>query len=98
QATFLVLSRKAASLRDRDAVGPWLYGVAYRLALKTRGQARKRPALTSLSLEAVAADSVDDLTVREAAWLLHEELSKLPALFRDPLILCYLEGQTRDEA
>ncbi|HEY3997362.1 MAG TPA: sigma factor, partial [Candidatus Xenobia bacterium] len=40
QATFLLLSRKASSLRDRGAVGSWLYGVAYRLARKARTAAQ----------------------------------------------------------
>src|SRR5262245_28084703 len=42
QATFLVLVRKAAALREHDAIGHWLYGVAHRVALRARSEAAKR--------------------------------------------------------
>jgi RNA polymerase sigma factor (sigma-70 family) len=99
QATFFVLSRKASSLRHAESVGSWLYGVAYRLALKTRGQIARRHAREG---RAVIAKRVEDplaeLSVREAQVILGEELGCLPEKYRAPLVLCYLEGQTRDEA
>jgi DNA-directed RNA polymerase specialized sigma24 family protein len=42
QATFLVLSQKAHTLRRQESLGSWLYGIAYRLALKTKSIAAKR--------------------------------------------------------
>lgn len=96
QATFLVLARKAHRIRKRDAVASWLHGVATRLArqaclsesahaLRQRRGARK---------EGSASDPAGDELVR----VLHEELARLPERFRAPLLLCYLEGRTQDEA
>jgi RNA polymerase sigma factor (sigma-70 family) len=95
QATFLVLARKAASIRKHASVGGWLRGVAQRLALKAR--ARRSPVAESLPAAGVAGDPAD-MTLREARAVLHEELERLPALYREPLCLCYLEGKARDEA
>jgi RNA polymerase sigma factor (sigma-70 family) len=97
QATFLVLSRKAATLARKDAVGPWLFGVAHRLALKARRQAR-RPPRGDRPPARPSGDPLDELTVREAQAVLDEELARLPERERGPLVLCYLEGMTRDEA
>jgi RNA polymerase sigma factor (sigma-70 family) len=100
QAVFLVLSRKAARLREKGTVGPWLYGVAYRLALRARHVARKQRE-RDLGQQPPTADPVDpleDLTVREARLALDEELADLPERERGPLVLCYLQGLTRDEA
>lgn len=96
QATFLVLARKAASVRRREGVGGWLHGVAYRLALKALRQARRRS--PDPTAAAAAPDPLDQLTLREAQTVLDEELHKLPAKYREPLLLCYLEEKTRDEA
>jgi RNA polymerase sigma factor (sigma-70 family) len=97
QAVFLVLSRKAGTLRRKDAVGPWLFGVARRLSLKAR-QARERRDRAVPFAESLPGDPLDELTVRDARAVLDEELARLPARERGPLVLCYLEGLTRDEA
>jgi RNA polymerase sigma factor (sigma-70 family) len=95
QATFLVLVRKAASLRRREAVGSWLYGVARRTALEARRAAAKRRAKeTKAAPPAVAtAGPRDDL--RE---VLDQELARLPPKYRAVLVLCDLEGEGRVEA
>lgn len=96
QATFLVLARRAVTIRRRDALGCWLHGVARRIALKVL-RARERRARH----EAVARaepDSGDELTWREVRALVHEELARLPEVLRAPVILCHLEGLTLDEA
>jgi RNA polymerase sigma factor (sigma-70 family) len=99
QAVFLVLSRKAASLRRADSVGCWLHGVASRLALKARTQlARQRKHEGQAAVEKHVEDPLAELTVREAQAILDEELARLPEKYRAPLVLCCLEGQTRDEA
>ncbi len=99
QATFLVLSRKAASLRHADSVGCWLYGVAYRLAQKARVQrSQQQKSESRLTVEQCTNDPLAELTVREAQAIVDEELACLPEKYRAPLVLCCLEGKTRDEA
>jgi RNA polymerase sigma factor (sigma-70 family) len=98
QATFLVLARKAASVRKREALASWLHGVARRLALKLRARAARRPILTNGNLDLLQARPMDDLTWRELRLVLHKELDRLPERYRSPLVLCHLEGKTQDEA
>ncbi|MGH7172356.1 MAG: sigma-70 family RNA polymerase sigma factor, partial [Gemmataceae bacterium] len=99
QATFLVLSRKAASLRCADSVGCWLHGVASRLAQNARRQrARRHRHESQAAIDKHADDPLAELSVREAQTILDEELARLPEKYRAPLVLCCLEGRTRDEA
>jgi RNA polymerase sigma factor (sigma-70 family) len=98
QATFLVLARKAASVRKRGSAGSWLHGVAYRLALKARTAAAARHRLESRAPARAPEESADDLTWRELSRILHEELDRLPDKYRAPLVLCYLQGLTQDQA
>jgi RNA polymerase sigma factor (sigma-70 family) len=98
QATFLVLARKAASIRKGESVGSWLHGVALRVARRIRLEAARRTRRERERPAPVPADTGDDLTWGELRSLLDEELGRLPAGWRAPLILCYLEGQTQDEA
>lgn len=99
QATFLVFARKAGSLRKSASVGSWLYGVANRLASKSRtGAQRRREKSKNVPLPPPTTDALSTLTVAEAERILHEELSRLPIRFRDPIIMCHLEGKTRDQA
>ncbi|HKB41786.1 MAG TPA: sigma-70 family RNA polymerase sigma factor [Gemmataceae bacterium] len=93
QATFLVLVRKAASVVPRERVGHWLWGVAYRTALKARAAAarrrsREKQARTLPEAEAPGEDTRGDLRP-----LLDEELNRLPEKYRVPVVLCYLAGQ-----
>jgi cytochrome c peroxidase len=97
QATFLILARKAASIRKSESVGSWLYGVAYRTALKARARSAARQK-NEARASARAAAEPDDLTWREAQRVLHEELTGLAERYRVPLVACYLEGKTQDEA
>ncbi len=97
QATFLVLVRKAASLRSRELVGNWLYGVAYRTALKARtASARRR------IKERQVPDMPDPHVETEDAWLdllplLDAALTHLPEKYRVPVVLCELEGRSRKD-
>lgn len=95
QATFLVLARKARSIRRRDNLAGWLYGVARRLI-----RAAQRSEAARRQRERLAARAEG---TREAGWddllgVLDEELQHLSARYREPLLLCYLEGRTQDEA
>jgi RNA polymerase sigma factor (sigma-70 family) len=98
QATFLVLARKAGSIRKQASVGSWLYGVAYRLARKAASQATKTTPHRSLSESARSPNPLDELTCRELHEALYEELDHLPDRYRAPLLLCYWEGMTHEEA
>ncbi len=98
QATFLVLVRKAGSVRKRGSVGSWLYGVAYRAAVKARARAAAARAQERRFTEMPRPDPVDELTWLELRAVLDEELSRLPEKYRAPVVLCYLEGQTHDQA
>jgi RNA polymerase sigma factor (sigma-70 family) len=98
QAAFLVLVRKAPSIRKRGSAASWLFGVAARTARKLRAS-RARCECGGRVNEEVAADtSADDPSWREVRALLDEELLRLPEKYRAPLLLCYAEGLTRDEA
>jgi RNA polymerase sigma factor (sigma-70 family) len=92
QATFLLLVRKAGSLRKRGSVGPWLYGVAQRVALEARGAASRRPVPGPLDLEVRGVVDHDGLERDELHAALHEELGRLPEKYRAPLVICYVEG------
>jgi RNA polymerase sigma factor (sigma-70 family) len=97
QATFLVLVRRARSVRVGDSLGRWLYGVARRVAAKARARAeRDRVRTTPLEDDPVAPDDPADRTRLLAE--LDEEVSRLPEKYRAPVILCHLEGLTHAEA
>jgi RNA polymerase sigma factor (sigma-70 family) len=98
QATFLVLARKAGSICKGESLASWLYGVAYRVAVKARAGAARRRAREQRAVEMSAADPLLDMTVREVQQVLHEELHQLPEKYRAPLVLCYLEGKSQEEA
>jgi RNA polymerase sigma factor (sigma-70 family) len=98
QATFLVLLRQARSIRRLRSVGPWLYGVAHRIAVRARADALRRRRREADAATPADAAATADLSWREACAVLHEELDRLPENYRLPLLLCYLEGKSRDEA
>ncbi len=98
QATFLVLVTKARQLRDAERLGPWLHGVATRVATKARArEARRRRCLRAVPVDVPAPRDLEDdwLDVRP---ILDSELGKLSPKLRDILVLCLLEGFTAEEA
>src|SRR5262249_17480094 len=98
QATFLVLARNARSIRRRDGLASWLHGVAYRVALKARAAGVRRQALEAKAAAPLPVCPADDLSWGEVRAIVHGEVAALPEDFRAPLVLCYLEGLTQDEA
>jgi RNA polymerase sigma factor (sigma-70 family) len=98
QATFLVLVRRARHLGPHDAIGPWLYGVATRVAMRSRSEAARRRRFQPITSEVAAVDDECSIVNRETGEILDQELSRLPSKYRHPIVLCYLEGQTHEEA
>jgi RNA polymerase sigma-70 factor (ECF subfamily) len=98
QATFLVLVRKAASIAKPELLGNWLYGVAYRVAIKARANAARRSEYERRARAMPLVDPLLDVTGRELRTVLDAEMNRLPEKYRAPLVLCYLEGKTNEEA
>jgi RNA polymerase sigma factor (sigma-70 family) len=98
QATFLVLAQKAKSNRWQPSIANWLYTTARKVAGNARVAAQRRTRRESRAAVPEAVQPVDQMSGRELLAALDEELDKLPPRYREPLLLCYLEGLTRDEA
>jgi outer membrane protein assembly factor BamB len=98
QAAFLVLARKAASVRKRDSLASWLHGVAYHVAKNLRRDLARRSAREAQPPETPETDVIAEVTRREEQALIDEELARMPQRYRATLVLSYLEGKTRDEA
>jgi RNA polymerase sigma factor (sigma-70 family) len=98
QAAFLVLAQKAASIRKATSLPSWLHGVAARVAGKLERERCRRCKREKKSQPRTTADPAAEASWREVQVILDEELRRLPERLRGPLILCYLQGQTRDEA
>jgi RNA polymerase sigma factor (sigma-70 family) len=97
QAAFLVLVRKADSIRPRESVGNWLYGVAYRTALEARSRLTRRRAKERPLHDAPQRESDTEETWKELWPILDRELSRLADKYRLPIVLCDLEGRSRKE-
>lgn len=99
QAVFLVLARKAGTIH-RGSVASWLYGVAIRVAAKarsriiTRKNAEARTLAAVAKTEAAASSAVESID----SDVIHEEVARLSEKYRTPVVLCYLEGLTYEEA
>ncbi len=101
QATFLALACKASSLRLADSVGPWLYRVANRVAARARADRRRRGdrERSGGPMPEPAGPTVGhDPDGDEVPRVVHEELGRLPERLRAPIVLCYLEGMTHEQA
>ena len=98
QATFLVLVRRAGSIARPERLGNWLYGVAYRTAVKARGAAARRRAHERRAAGQTAVPAASEPAWPDLRAVLDEELARLTQRYRAPLVLCYLEGKTTEEA
>ena len=99
QAVFLVLARKARSIRKPAALGPWLHGVAVRVAQWARADAIRRRAVEREKAEMTQERHISNAgpELMDHAEL-HEEIDRLPEKYRQPIILFYLQGKTQTEA
>jgi RNA polymerase sigma factor (sigma-70 family) len=98
QATFLVLARKASSVRPRERVANWLHGVALRTALKAKAMTAKRRGREKQVTEMPEPEAAQQGQWRDLQPLLDQELNGLPENYRLPILLCDLEGKTIKEA
>jgi RNA polymerase sigma factor (sigma-70 family) len=93
QATFMILVKKAGTIRGRVVLGGWLYQVSHRVAVQAniataRRRAHEREAAKMTTASASCSQAVrDDLLTA-----LHEEIARLPEKYRLPILLCDLEG------
>jgi RNA polymerase sigma factor (sigma-70 family) len=99
QAVFLLLSRRAGQIRVGDTVAPWLHGVARRVAAKARARAaaRRRSEAQAARVAASLRDGAARPEIED--WeMIHQEVDRLPEKYRTPVVLCYLEGRTYEQA
>src|SRR5262245_49196745 len=105
QAAFIVLAKKAASIRNTETVSGWLHGVACRIAMNAKRSRLRRqhhpmhakPEGSTRLLTQPGSPTVDEAALREMQALLDEEVARLPRKYREPFILCCLEGRSRSE-
>ncbi len=97
QATFLVLAKRAGSIRRADSVASWLFGVALKVAARARVRAARRRAIEHRGAE-MRAHAVGSEISPEARSEVHAELDRLPERFRAPIVLCHLEGLSNEQA
>jgi RNA polymerase sigma factor (sigma-70 family) len=102
QATFLVLARKGATIRNRQVLAGWLHEVAHRIAVKTRASTARRRNIERQSASMSPLAIEPGLQEHAVAWnelrpVLHAEVERLPERYRIPVILSYLEGKTNEE-
>jgi RNA polymerase sigma factor (sigma-70 family) len=98
QAVFLVLARKAGQINRPASLSSWLFSVARLVALKMRAKKANRKAHEAKYKPPAPSDPLAETTARELYAALDEELAKLAERYRAPIVLCYLEGRTQDEA
>ena len=101
QATFLILARKATSVRVEDSLGRWLHGVSVRVARRARAIAiahrRRAQPLDRIDPPDVSNAS-DAMEHEEFRSVIDEEIARLPARYRSVIVLCCMEGASDDMA
>lgn len=98
QATFLILARKSKSIRAADNAAGWLYRVAFRTALLARDRRKRRNEAPLVDEPRSLDEQLAAVERSEQCFALLEELNALPPRYRQPLVLCYMEGRSRREA
>jgi RNA polymerase sigma factor (sigma-70 family) len=103
QAVFMVLARRARSIRQPELLGPWLHGVAARIARKAsthaeRRRRREKREVEMANVESIGCEAADHSARAEDAAAVHEEIGRLPERYRRAVVLCHFEGLTHAEA
>ena len=97
QTTFLVLVQNAPTIRSGASLGPWLHRVALRVSQRARATAAQRRGREKRGSRS-EAEPAHDLSEIVSRPVLYEELNRLPDRYRLPIVLCYLEGKTNEQA
>ena len=98
QAVFVILARKCEMIRKGEALGSWLYGVAFRTAVRAKQAGLRRKELERPVAEEPAPAAWSEAACRELQRVLDEEVQRLAEKYRAPFVLCCLEGMSRTEA
>jgi RNA polymerase sigma factor (sigma-70 family) len=99
QAVFLVLARKARSIRKPESLGPWLHGVSVRVARRAKSASGRRRVAEQRKAEMMLElDSGESGPEPMDFSELHEEINRLPEKYRLPIIICYMQGKTQTQA
>ena len=98
QAAALALARCAGTIRRAPSVAGWLFRVAHRAALRTRSRHREGPLPLPADLPGADPDPADEAAARELGAAITSEVNRLPAPFREVVVLCELEGRSNAEA
>jgi RNA polymerase sigma factor (sigma-70 family) len=98
QAAFLLLARKAKSLWIRDSLGGWLHRVASRIAFQMKSDRARRRDLERRTAEMANARWASGRMEDDTHHVLHQEIDRLPDRYRKPIVLCYLEHMTYQQA
>lgn len=95
QQTFILLAKNPHRIRKRDSLGPWLYGVAFRISRQILRRRKKRTFVELDEETLVARSVIEEIELQHTKAVLDEELSALPDQYRNPLVLHYLMGKSR---
>ena len=98
QATFLILARRSRSVRDRKALGGWLFGVARRVCLLANRAASRRRKHERGAAEQRRAREAGVMEDDGRGASIYEEIERLPSAYRLPVVLCLMQGRTKSEA
>jgi RNA polymerase sigma factor (sigma-70 family) len=98
QATFIVLARRASSIRQGASVAGWLGRVAHRLALAARAAAARRRHIERQVAPVSSSEPDCPAAWRELGHVIDEEVARLPDTHHAAFVLCHLEGQTYEQA
>jgi RNA polymerase sigma factor (sigma-70 family) len=98
QATFLVLARKAGSVRNGESLASWLHGIALRAAVRAKGDEARRRLHEQRCATLKQEERGDNAVASQLLAELHEEIARLPARYREPVVLCYLQGLSSEQA